>query len=90
MAGEVIDSAEGYEPDLRGRFPAAVPIGVAGLDIVRAPDGTLTVLEDNVRTPSGFTYALAARRRGARRPAGRRPRPGRGRRRGVRAASAAC
>jgi uncharacterized circularly permuted ATP-grasp superfamily protein len=62
IAGEVIDSAEGYEPDLRGRFPAAVPIGVAGLDIVRAPDGTLTVLEDNVRTPSGFTYALAARR----------------------------
>ena len=62
IAGEVIDSAEGYEPDLRGRFPAAVPIGVAGLDIVRAPDGTMTVLEDNVRTPSGFTYALAARR----------------------------
>jgi len=62
IAGDVIDSAEGYEPDLRGRFPAAVPIGVAGLDIVRAPDGTLTVLEDNVRTPSGFTYALAARR----------------------------
>jgi uncharacterized circularly permuted ATP-grasp superfamily protein len=62
MAGEVIDSAEGYEPELRGRFPAAVPIGVAGLDIVRAPDGTMTVLEDNVRTPSGFTYALAARR----------------------------
>jgi len=63
MAGEVIDSAEGYEPELRGRLPAvAAPIGVAGLDIVRAPDGTLTVLEDNVRTPSGFTYALAARR----------------------------
>jgi len=62
MAGEVIDSAEGYEPELRGRFPAAVPIGVAGLDIVRAPDGTMTVLEDTVRTPSGFTYALAARR----------------------------
>jgi uncharacterized circularly permuted ATP-grasp superfamily protein len=28
---------------------------------VRAPDGSLRVLEDNVRTPSGFTYAVAAR-----------------------------
>jgi uncharacterized circularly permuted ATP-grasp superfamily protein len=58
-----IDSAEGYEPELRGRFPAgAPPVGIAGLDVVRGPDGMLLVLEDNVRTPSGFTYAAAARR----------------------------
>jgi uncharacterized circularly permuted ATP-grasp superfamily protein len=63
ISDEAIDSAEGYEPELRGRYPsAAPPVGVAGLDIVRAPDGTLQVLEDNVRTPSGFTYAVAARR----------------------------
>jgi uncharacterized circularly permuted ATP-grasp superfamily protein len=63
MAAEEIDSAEGYEPELRGRYPdVAAPIGVAGLDVVRAPDGSLRVLEDNVRTPSGFTYAVAARR----------------------------
>jgi uncharacterized circularly permuted ATP-grasp superfamily protein len=37
-------------------------VGVAGLDIVRAPDGSLQVLEDNVRTPSGFSYVVAARR----------------------------
>jgi uncharacterized circularly permuted ATP-grasp superfamily protein len=62
VAAETIDSAEGYEPELRGVYPAgAAPIGVAGLDIVRAPDGSLQVLEDNVRTPSGFTYAVAAR-----------------------------
>jgi uncharacterized circularly permuted ATP-grasp superfamily protein len=35
---------------------------VAGLDIVRGPDGALRVLEDNVRMPSGYTYAVAARR----------------------------
>jgi uncharacterized circularly permuted ATP-grasp superfamily protein len=63
ISDEAIDSAEGYEPELRGVYPSgAPPIGVAGLDIVRAPDGALQVLEDNVRTPSGFAYAVAARR----------------------------
>jgi uncharacterized circularly permuted ATP-grasp superfamily protein len=63
LAADAIDSAEGYEPELRGSYPAgAAPIGVAGLDIVRAPDGTLRVLEDNVRAPSGYTYVFAARR----------------------------
>ena len=62
MPAEVIDSAEGYEPDLRGALPSGgPPIGVAGLDVIRAPEGRLRVLEDNVRTPSGFTYAVAAR-----------------------------
>ena len=37
------------------------PVGISGLDIVRGPDGVLHVLEDNLRTPSGFTYAVAAR-----------------------------
>jgi uncharacterized circularly permuted ATP-grasp superfamily protein len=63
ISEEVIESAEGYEPDLCRVLPAgAPPIGIAGLDIVRDRDGTLSVLEDNVRTPSGFTYAVAARR----------------------------
>jgi uncharacterized circularly permuted ATP-grasp superfamily protein len=62
MPAETIDSAEGFEPELRGVYPSGTPpIGVAGLDIVRAPDGTLQVLEDNVRMPSGFTYVVAAR-----------------------------
>jgi uncharacterized circularly permuted ATP-grasp superfamily protein len=62
MPVEVIETAEGYEPDLRGVLPTrGAPVGVAGLDVIRAPDGTLRVLEDNVRTPSGFTYAVAAR-----------------------------
>jgi carboxylate-amine ligase len=57
-----IDEAEGFEPELRGRLPGGAPaIGVAGLDVVRDRDGAFLVLEDNLRTPSGFAYAAAAR-----------------------------
>jgi uncharacterized circularly permuted ATP-grasp superfamily protein len=62
MPADVIDGAEGFEPDLRGALPGGVaPIGVAGFDLVRDSDGVVRVLEDNARTPSGFTYAVAAR-----------------------------
>lgn len=56
-----IETAAGYEPGLRGRVPDAPLIGVAGLDIVRGDGGAFLVLEDNVRTPSGYAYAAAAR-----------------------------
>ena len=36
-------------------------VTIAGLDCVRCTDGVFRVLEDNVRTPSGITYTLAAR-----------------------------
>ena len=36
-------------------------ITVAGLDVVRDSDGVFKVLEDNLRTPSGIAYAVAAR-----------------------------
>ena len=42
--------------------PSNVWIGVAGLDLVRDHDGEWLVLEDNVRTPSGFAYLHATRR----------------------------
>ncbi len=42
--------------------PGNVWIGVAGLDLVRDADGEWLVLEDNVRTPSGFAYLHATRR----------------------------
>jgi carboxylate-amine ligase len=58
----IIDGAEGYEPELRGRWPvSSAPLGVVGLDVVRDRDGELSALEDNARTPSGFAYAVAAR-----------------------------
>jgi uncharacterized circularly permuted ATP-grasp superfamily protein len=62
IAGEVIDGAEGYEPDLAGRLPATVPpAAIIGFDLVREPDGDFLVLEDNMRTPSGIAYLVAAR-----------------------------
>jgi carboxylate-amine ligase len=58
----VIDDAEGFEPDLIGRLPdTAAPAAIVGFDLVRAPDGEFLVLEDNLRTPSGFAYLIAAR-----------------------------
>jgi uncharacterized circularly permuted ATP-grasp superfamily protein len=59
----VIESAEYYEPRLRGlEAPGGIWIAVAGLDVVRDHNGRFLVLEDNVRTPSGYAYACAARR----------------------------
>jgi uncharacterized circularly permuted ATP-grasp superfamily protein len=59
----VISSADYFEPALRGLdVPGGVWIGVAGLDIVRDSAGEWLVLEDNVRTPSGFAYLHATRR----------------------------
>ncbi len=58
-----IEHAEGYEPELLGRLPAQCALAaVIGFDVVRDPDGEFLVLEDNLRTPSGFAYAVAARR----------------------------
>jgi uncharacterized circularly permuted ATP-grasp superfamily protein len=63
IPAEVIDSADYYEPELCGlRAPGNVWIGVAGLDLVRDQHGDWLVLEDNVRTPSGFAYLHATRR----------------------------
>jgi uncharacterized circularly permuted ATP-grasp superfamily protein len=57
-----IEEAEGFEPDVFERLPDhRWPAAIIGFDVVRNPDGEYLVLEDNVRTPSGFSYALAAR-----------------------------
>jgi uncharacterized circularly permuted ATP-grasp superfamily protein len=62
MPADAIDSAQGFERALCGALPPGIPpVGIAGLDIVRDRDGVLRVLEDNLRTPSGVTYADAAR-----------------------------
>ena len=62
IARAVLESAEGYEPDLASSLPLQRwPAAIIGFDVVRAADGEFLVLEDNLRTPSGFAYALAAR-----------------------------
>lgn len=62
LPAAAIEQAAGYEAELLGRLPGfGSPAAVIGFDVVRAPDGEFMVLEDNLRTPSGFAYALAAR-----------------------------
>jgi uncharacterized circularly permuted ATP-grasp superfamily protein len=58
----LLETSPGYEPRMRGLVdPAAPPATVAGMDLIRDPDGELLVLEDNLRMPSGATYAIAVR-----------------------------
>jgi carboxylate-amine ligase len=58
----LLETSEGYAPAMQGLLdPAVPPATVAGLDLVRDADGELRVLEDNLRMPSGATYALAVR-----------------------------
>ncbi|HEY5199151.1 MAG TPA: circularly permuted type 2 ATP-grasp protein [Solirubrobacteraceae bacterium] len=62
VPSEAITTAEYFEPQLVGLdHPPTKWIPLAGLDVVRDPDGEFKVLEDNLRTPSGLAYAIAAR-----------------------------
>ena len=61
LPARALESCDHFEPRLVGLPPPPVRIGVAGLDLVRGSRGRFGVLEDNVRTPSGLAYALAAR-----------------------------
>ena len=60
MPARVVETIDTFEPELMG-VELPLWVGVAGLDVVRAPDGRFLVLEDNLRTPSGMAYAEAAR-----------------------------
>jgi uncharacterized circularly permuted ATP-grasp superfamily protein len=54
--------AKGYVPAMKGiRPPGGVHVHIAGIDLIRGPDGTFLVLEDNARTPSGVSYVLENR-----------------------------
>jgi uncharacterized circularly permuted ATP-grasp superfamily protein len=46
---------------MRVRIPRDIYIACAGIDLVRDEHGTLFVLEDNVRSPSGYSYVFKAR-----------------------------
>jgi len=60
VPARVVEGADHHEPTAAAHH-RPLHIGLAGLDVIRAPDGSFRVLEDNVRTPSGVAYALAAR-----------------------------
>jgi uncharacterized circularly permuted ATP-grasp superfamily protein len=57
----IVEGSVFLEPDLDGLEPVGgARVTIAGLDVVRGRDGRFMVLEDNVRTPSGSAYGLAA------------------------------
>jgi uncharacterized circularly permuted ATP-grasp superfamily protein len=52
-----------YRPEMQGiDVPGGIYAHIAGIDIVRAGDGTFHVLEDNLRVPSGVSYMLENRK----------------------------
>lgn len=59
---DIILSSSGYLPKLRGIIPpGGVYLNIAGIDLIREND-SLTVLEDNLKVPSGVSYVLENRR----------------------------
>ncbi|MGN6109554.1 MAG: circularly permuted type 2 ATP-grasp protein [Kofleriaceae bacterium] len=62
IPAEMVLGAAGYLPMLRGIAPpGGVRIHISGVDLIRDPDGTWRVLEDNLRTPSGVSYVVENR-----------------------------
>ena len=62
VPAEAVATCPNYEPLMRGFTPPnGAWIHVAGIDLVRDADGTIYVLEDNARTPSGVSYVLQNR-----------------------------
>jgi uncharacterized circularly permuted ATP-grasp superfamily protein len=59
---ELVLGSAGYRPMLRGvKPPGGVRLHISGIDLIRDPDGTWQVLEDNLRTPSGVSYVVENR-----------------------------
>lgn len=62
IPAEMVLGSTTYRPMLRGvKPPGGVRIHIAGIDLIRDPDGTWQVLEDNLRTPSGVSYVVENR-----------------------------
>lgn len=59
---ELVVSSPNFRPQCVGaRPPGGLWAHICGTDLVRAEDGTLYVLEDNLRVPSGAAYLLENR-----------------------------
>ena len=60
---ELIYSCRHFRREMRGlNVPRDVYVSICGTDLIRIPDGTYAVLEDNLRVPSGVSYMLANRK----------------------------
>ncbi len=59
---EIIESSKGYLPECQGLTPPkGIWIHITGTDLIRDNNGIFTVLEDNLRCPSGVSYMLENR-----------------------------
>jgi len=60
---ELIYSCRHFRREMRGfPVPRGIYVSICGTDLVRLPDGSFAVLEDNLRVPSGVSYMLANRK----------------------------
>ena len=63
MPRELIYGCRHFRREMRGlAVPRDIYVSVCGTDLVRLPDGSFAVLEDNLRVPSGVSYMLANRK----------------------------
>ena len=59
---ELLEASVNYRPQCRGMHPKfGVWAHISGSDLVRDDDGTMYVLEDNLRVPSGVSYVIENR-----------------------------
>src|ERR1700682_2002275 len=60
---DLVYSCKHFRREMRGlNVPGDIYVSICGTDLVRLPDGSFAVLEDNLRVPSGVSYMLANRK----------------------------
>jgi len=60
---DLVYSCRHFRREMRGlNVPRGIYVSICGTDLVRLPDGSFAVLEDNLRVPSGVSYMLANRK----------------------------
>lgn len=60
---DLVYSCRHFRREMRGlSVPRDIYVSICGTDLVRLPDGSFAVLEDNLRVPSGVSYMLANRK----------------------------
>ncbi|MDX1518486.1 MAG: circularly permuted type 2 ATP-grasp protein [Gammaproteobacteria bacterium] len=63
VPAEILKSSKNYRKQCRGMKPQfGVWAHICGSDLIRDKDGTIYVLEDNLRVPSGVSYMLENRK----------------------------
>ncbi|MEJ7769322.1 MAG: circularly permuted type 2 ATP-grasp protein [Chitinophagaceae bacterium] len=62
VPAEMIYSSPHFLREMHGfRVPYDIYVHIAGIDLIRDSDGSMYILEDNLRTPSGVSYMLENR-----------------------------